>query len=276
MYSCPMGCQGGLVFKANGHCPKCGMRLKLLTSGNYRVKVTPQPDGAIGPGHETILKTELTAADGGPVKDLEIVHEKILHLLLVSDDLSWFAHEHPQLQSDNSFTLAETFPHPGRFTLFHDFTTTRAGMQVVPVELTVSGEAPPPVPLTSDRERTQKVGEYGIELHAAPVLKSVQMQELSFHITENGKPVTDLEPYLGALGHLIIISSDRKHFVHSHPLPSRPAANGVVQNGTAGPEILFNAQFPAPGLYKAWAQFQHRSSVLTAPFVLQVSSPLTK
>jgi hypothetical protein len=252
------------------------MRLKLLTSGNYRVKVTSQPDGAIGPGHETMLRTELTAPDGGPVKDLEIVHEKILHLLLVSDDLSWFAHEHPKLQSDNSFTLAETFPHPGRFTLFHDFTTTRAGMQVVPVELTVSGEPPPPVPLTSNRQRTQKVGAYDIELHAAPVLKSVQMQDLSFHIAENGEPVTDLEPYLGALGHLIIISSDRKHFVHSHPLPSRSQATTTTEKGAAGPEVVFNAQFPAPGLYTAWAQFQHRGRVLTSPFVLEVTSPLAR
>ena len=58
-----------------------------------------------------------------------MVHEKILHLLMVSSDLAWFSHEHPELQTDGTFVLKTSFPHGGEFTLYHDFTPSGVGMQ---------------------------------------------------------------------------------------------------------------------------------------------------
>ncbi len=276
-YVCPMACKGGAYFKEAGRCPECGMHLKLLSGRNYRVSVTPEgmelEGGRIRPGVESTLRFRITAPDGKPVTLLEIVHEKLLHLLMVSNDLAWFAHEHPTIQADGSFTLAFTFPHGGAYTLYHDFTPPRVGMQVVPVEIQVLGDSPPAAPLTVSKSRAQTVDGYTVELRTASPVKSIQMQSLAFRVSRAGGPVRDLEPFLGAMGHLIMISQDRKNFVHSHPLEPLKG-NSSERELPNGPEVVFNAQFPVPGLYKAWGQFQHQGRVITAPFVFEVLSPI--
>ncbi|HUK63773.1 MAG TPA: hypothetical protein VLV15_10570, partial [Dongiaceae bacterium] len=85
---------------------------------------------------------------------------------------------------------------------------------------------------------------------------------MTFTLTRHGEPVTDLEPFLGAMGHLVMISEDHVAYVHSHPLP---------ENATTGPRVQFNMTFSRTGLYKTWGQFQHHGRVITAPFVVEVS-----
>jgi hypothetical protein len=75
-----------------------------------------------------------------------------------------------------------------------------------------------------------------------------------------GKPVTDLEPYLGAMGHLVLISADGKEYVHVHP-HEKPATEGKVE---------FEASFPKAGLYKGWGQFQRGGKVHVVPFVVKI------
>jgi hypothetical protein len=90
-------------------------------------------------------------------------------------------------------------------------------------------------------------------------------QTLVLTYTADGKPVTDLQPWLGALSHLVLIHEDAATFVHSHPQEEVPSA------GRPTPSTLsFYARFPKPGLYKGWAQFQRGGEVHTAPFVIRV------
>jgi hypothetical protein len=271
LFACPMKCKGGSTYPQSGKCPVCGMRLKRLSGRSYAVRV--EQDGALAgaplpAGKEVTLRFHLAAPDGGAVQELEVVHEKLIHLLLVSDDLAWFGHEHPELQQDGTFTLRTTFPHGGGFTLFHDFTPRRDGMQVVPVELEVAGAAPPAVALVPDADGTRLVDGCAIRFTAPAPIRSLFNLSLTAHVTRDGKPVTDLEPYLGALGHLIVVSEDRSRFVHSHPLGAAPTAGAP-----AGPDVTFSALFPAPGRYKAWVQLQRGGRVLTAPFVFDVVPP---
>ncbi len=275
LYVCPMACGGGNTFAAPGRCPVCDMRLKLLSARSHRVSVTPVAGAGaeVRAGIATPLRFGLQGPDGSPVTDLEVVHEKLLHLLIVSDDLSWFAHEHPEMQGDGSLLLPLTFPHGGGFTLYHDFTPRSVGMQVVPVELRVAGEEPAPVPLDVDSREPRQVDGYTVSLGAPRVLRSLVDQRLAFRIERDGAPVTDLQPFLGALGHLIVVSQDRSRFVHSHPLPPPVLPGAAPAAPPAGPEVVFHAFFPAPGRYKAWAQFQHAGRVLTAPFVFDVTAP---
>jgi hypothetical protein len=254
------------------------MSLKLVTGRAYRVSVAREGSdggeasgpGAIRSGREVTLRFRLESPDGKLVKDLEVVHEKVLHLLMVSSDLAWFSHEHPALQADGTFRLNTTFPRGGSFTLYHDFTPSGVGMQVVPVEIEVDGPAAAPVPLAASRERKQTIGGITFELDAPASIASLRTHTLTFRATRDGKPVTDLEPFLAAMGHLIVVSEDRKRFVHSHPIepPNAPATR------RGGPDVAFSALFPVPGLYKAWSQFQYQGNVLTVPFVLEVVSPL--
>lgn len=267
LYACPMRCPGARIASTPAMCDVCGMHLKLFSAKSYRVSVAPPSGDELRAGRETELAFRLATPEGEPVRDLEVVHEKLLHLLMVSSDLSWFAHEHPELRPDGELRLPFTFPHGGTFTLFHDFTPRRAGMQVVPVELQVAGDAPPPAALELT-PRTVSVDGYTATLETPVPLRSIRTLELAVSLARAGQPVTDLEPFLGALGHLIVVRADRQQFVHSHPLPA-PAG----QAAAAGPRVVFSAQFAAPGRYKAWAQFQHEGRVLTVPFVFDVASP---
>ena len=263
-YRCPMHCEGEKTYHDAQACPVCGMALGRVDGGRYRVTVTPK-DGAIAPGVATTLAFTIADPRGNPVRDLDVVHEKLLHLLVTSDDLAWFAHEHPERRPDGTFTLAMTFPAPGRYTLFHDFTPTRVGMQVVPVALTVAGTPPPRVALVPDAEAAKTVDGVTARLTPSAPLVAGKNVALVVSLSADGAPVDDLEPFLGAMGHVIIVSADREHFVHSHPIERRGAPPA------RGPDVRFQCQFPAGGVYKAWAQFQRAGRVLTVPFTFDVA-----
>jgi hypothetical protein len=257
-YRCPMHCEGTKRYEGPQACPVCGMALALADGGRYRVTVTPA-GGAPQPGVATTLTFAIADPSGAPVTKLEVVHEKLVHLLIVSEDLSWFAHEHPERREDGTFELRMTFPAPGHYTLFHDFTPPRVGMQVVPVELTVAGTSPPAVPLVPDDQAEKIVDGFTARLASTTPLAAGKNLSLVVSLVRDGAPVRDLEPFLGAMGHLIIVSADRARFVHSHPVAA-----------SRGPAVSFQCRFPAPGVYKAWAQFQHAGRVLTIPFTLRV------
>ena len=93
---------------------------------------------------------------------------------------------------------------------------------------------------------------------------------LLFRLADRGQPVTDLEPYMGAMGHCAIISQDTGMFLHCHPeqlYPPKP-------DGRGGPDLAFHTEFPAPGLYKIWGQFRRGGRVIVAPFVVRVDRSL--
>lgn len=262
IYQCPMKCEGDKTYEKPGECPKCNMHLKQITDEKFSVEVTPSK--GLKPGVETTLKFHLKDPAGKTVKNLQVVHEKILHLLMASEDLSWYAHEHPEIGADGTFTLKWAFPRPGKYVLYHDFTPEGVGMQVVPVDIMVDGTPPARVALRADGDTPKTVDGFTVQFKTDGKLAAETEEELTFSLSKDGKPVTDLEPYLGAMGHLVIISQDLKEFVHSHPLEEGPSAS-------KGPNVVFHAHFPAAGLYKGWGQFQHKGKIITVPFTFEVS-----
>lgn len=270
-YYCVMHCEGGKTYDKPGKCPKCGMNLKKLTTDQYSCEVKPMGGGPITPGKPTTLTFAFKDPTGAACKDFNIVHEKPLHLLMVSKDMSWYAHEHPEVQSDGTFKLTFTFPAGGEYRLFNDFTPKDVGMQVVPVTLKVEGAAPAAKALTPDAETPKTVEGYTVTLDTGGPVKTGDETHLVYTISKDGKPVTDLRPYLGAMGHLVIISQDQKQFVHSHP-----HEDGDEHAGSkTGPKVDFEAVFAEPGLYKGWAQFQVSTGaggkVITVPFTFNVA-----
>jgi hypothetical protein len=260
-YVCPMHCEPGQIYDRPGSCPKCGMSLKQITSDRYSVEVTPA-SGPLRAGTPTTLDFQIKDPAGFDAAHLQVVHEKLLHLMMVSQDLSWFSHEHPIPQGNGSFRLRTSFPVGGTYVLFHDFTPDSVGMQVVPVELNVEGRARKTKTLVVDDDKPKRIDGYEISLSHTPLAPTIACA-MTYTLTRHGEPVTDLEPFLGAMGHLVMISRDRTAYVHSHPLDSQMSG---------GPSVQFITTFEKAGLYKAWAQFQRHGQVLTVPFVVEVGS----
>ncbi|MCC6427252.1 MAG: hypothetical protein IT435_10585 [Phycisphaerales bacterium] len=284
-YYCPMHCEGSKTYDKPGECPVCHMKLKKQTSEQFSVTVKPVGGGTIEADKPVNLLWTLKDPRGMQVKDVEIVHEMPLHLLMVSKDLSWYAHEHPKLEADGTFTMTWTFPSGGEYTLFHDFTPKEVGMQVVPVTLKVEGTAPAAKPLVVDNDKPKTLDGYTVSLDTGGPVKTGAATHMAYTISKDGKPVTDLVPYLGAMGHLVIISQDLKEFVHSHPHEGGEhaaggggghddkgkGAHGHGGDKKGGPKVDFEAHFKAAGVYKGWAQFQHNGKVITVPFTFNVA-----
>jgi hypothetical protein len=204
--------------------------------------------------------------DAEVVKEFQEVHERLLHLIVVRNDLGTFAHEHPETTPvDGVFQVKYTFPSAGEYNLFVDVAPKNAGSQVLPVKLKVSGKGGERFDLSkAARGGSGSIPGLKVAVQApADGLPSGKTLPLSATLQDDqGAPVRDLQPYLGAVGHLILIHQDGVTFVHSHP-DERDPENG--KNGT----VAFLSRLPKPGLYRGWAQFQRGGQVQTVDFVLE-------
>ena len=234
---------------------------------------------------------------GGVLKDFAIAHEKLLHLIVVSKELSQFTHLHPAYKGNGIFEIKAALPRPGTYKLFADYTPKNGKQQIAQYEVEVAGQNPLPrqaklVPVTArgswflssalahnESEAPQSdAAKYQVALMPMPsTLVAGKGASLHFQVRDmKGKPIQDLQPYLGAMGHLVIISRDASEFLHAHPMSGGHDQHGA-QDGhgahsasTPKSDVLFHTNFSTAGIYKAWAQFRHQNKIITAPFVLKV------
>jgi hypothetical protein len=241
---------------------------------------------------------------GEPVQEFENVHEKLLHLIVVSTDLTWFNHLHPEYQGNGIFTIDATLPRAGSYKLYADYTPKGKTQEVAQHEFATDGAQPTPTQIlpvhdtagaggwivreVSARPEGEPEAEGGATYQVALMPMPMKLTPntdvmLHFQVRDaNGKPVNDLEPYLGALGHAVLLSSDTKVYLHTHPMEGgmEEMDHGKMDHGamghshptTGGPDVIFHTNFPSAGFYKVWGQFQHRGKIITAPFVLKVEA----
>ena len=224
---------------------------------------------------------------GAIVKDLETVHEKLVHLLIVSKDLAEFYHIHPEQQADGSFKVMHTFPNGGDYRLYADFTPQASSQVVEQVNVKVSGTERAAVPLVPDQTLEKTVDDLRVVMKPEGDIKAGNELMLNFQIfdAKSGKPVTDLQNYLGALAHFVIISEDMKDFVHAHPMSKGEKMDGMKMDESkphshdktegdakkvSESEVSAHTAFPRAGLYKLWAQFQRNGKVISVPFIVNV------
>lgn len=209
-------------------------------------------------GSPTKLVLQIQDDDGTPIKTFDVLHEKLVHLIVVREGLDEFAHLHPEVDASGMITIEFAFPKSGKYRLFADHQPQGKSPGLAAGELVVTGADEPAAALVPNASNEVAVGE--IKVHIA-IQPGNQETTVRFHfVAADDKPVRDLQPYLGAMGHLVIISADGREYVHAHPLnEAKTAPDGAV---------AFAAHFPKPGIYKAWGQFQRDGSVFTVPFVL--------
>lgn len=279
-YECPMHCEGKKTYSKPGKCPVCGMPLeKVKAAGaapnslDYRMDFKAEPES---PEVNTSVKLEFTPrrTSDNSIAKLEIDHEKPMHLVVVSQDLNWFQHVHPILQPDGSLSLPFTFPSAGNYVLFADFTPVGGTHQTFPFPLQVTGWKRPTVALSENLKQTWKKDDYSATVKVTPGTPTKFVYTLKY----KGKPIKDLGQYLGATGHLVAISEDTLTYVHQHASGTGHVHGGghdahaehAAPPAKAGPDVTFDVTFPKPGLYKTWAQFNHKGNLLTVDYVLRV------
>lgn len=264
MYQCPMDCEKGKLYDQPGSCPVCKMDLTAVaapqSSGPQTFKVTliTEP-AAIAAGKPVKLTfTPGIAEKPGEAVPLDVVHEKKMHLIMVSDDLSWFDHQHPEYNG-TGLDLSYTFPRGGNYLLFADYKPAGAGHQVEKLPVTVSGAPAKPVTYSAAKT-TVSVDGYEVSLNP---MGGKWLTNNEMHVTatikKGGKPldVNAFENYLGAKAHVVMVGLDDKSYEHVHPNVSEGSFD-------------LHTQFAEAGIYRMWLQFQTEGKVHTADFVLKV------
>lgn len=282
-FFCPMKCEQEKTYAKPGRCPVCHMKLDKVGAGGRKGMQLPDHRVDLNVVPSAKAKTPLAlqfavrqTKDNQLVKDFDIVHEKPMHLIMVSQDLSWFDHVHPTLTPSGEFKLDYTFSEPGNYVLYADYKPAGKNGEVIPLAFRVEGEAPKPVALTEDNVKVAKtVNGYEVKLTPVPSLQHGEPVKMAFYVTQNKKPVSNIEPFLGAGGHMVAVSEDTTRYLHAHPAGHVMEAGGHGHAHHAppaskyGPTLEFATEFPRDGLYKIWLQFQHAGKLQTVPFVVR-------
>ena len=254
-FICPM--DPDVRSRTPGLCPRCHMRLvaNLPAPVEYPVTIATSP-ADLRPGVPFVLRLRIVdPKSGAPVRHFEMVHERPIHLFLVSESLSYFNHAHPELQPDGQFQLGLKLPFGGMYRLAADFYPSGGLPQLAEQTLFVAGSAP--VSALAPDVQPKTTENLNVVLRLDPEeLFAGQTTKLRFQLS----PADGLELYLGAWGHMLIASGDLIDLIHTHPFDSKPD----------GGSIVFETVFPRPGLHRCWVQFQSRSVVNTASFTVDV------
>jgi len=258
----------------SGHAGHGGM--SGMGQGGGRMDMAPAADKAAAdnvkavftlsnekpqPGRDTTVTVKIRDRDGKPVEQFDIEHEKRMHMIIVSRDLSFFHHIHPEYQGQGEFTATTRFPSAGEFELIADFAPSGMGAMSRSRWITVPGSAPAARPIEVDTSLTKVVDGKEVTLSLDHLTADRELS-LDFNIRDAGtkQPVTDLQPYLGAIGHVVILNRDGGEYLHVHP----------ASGNSAGPDAKFMVAFPHSGVFKIWGQFQQNGKVFTVPFVVKI------
>ncbi|HEY0451237.1 hypothetical protein [Actinophytocola sp.] len=222
-------------------------------------------DDTFQAGKRQTLAFQVQERDGKPLLQYKTQHDKLLHLIVARHDLSNFQHVHPNLGADGTWRIPLTFADAGEYRIFADFFPAWGiHPTTLGADISVAGDyQPKALPAPSN---TATVDGYTVTLSGKLVPGKVS--KLALRVSRAGRPVTDLEPYLAAYGHLVALRDGDMAYLHVHP-------DGMPGDGKTkpGPEIDFFTTVPSYGPYRLYLDFQHQGVVRTAEFTVDVGGP---
>ncbi|HYF05754.1 MAG TPA: hypothetical protein VEA59_06315 [Patescibacteria group bacterium] len=248
--------------------------MQKITS--YRVELTTNAEN-FTPGKPANIIYKILDNNGQVLKDFEVSHEKIMHLIVVRKDLQDFQHLHPDFNpTTGEFTSNILFPNNGPYRIFPDFTPASDNLEKLPITLSydlmvgdVSKYQPQKARL--DTHTFKAVDGYKVSYTFPKTIKAKTQVNYSLKVEKEDK-VARLESYLGARGHSVIIREDSLDFIHTHPQVGEGTDGGhnTGEHTTSGDSIDFRTTFPEAGIYRVYTQFQMDRHVITSDYTVQV------
>jgi hypothetical protein len=211
-----------------------------------------------------------------PLRRYALDMTKYLHLIVVSDDFTHFAHLHPNLASDGHFRIDDVFPDAGRYHIYADGEPSGMGEQVFRFDLQAGGPSLAATRFVAPTGPTQVAGPYEVTL-SDTTLRAGQEGELDVEILHDGRAATDLHPYLGALAHAVFLNAGDLSYVHVHPTalgdPMGDMAHVHVKalppTANSSPHMRLMVDLHERGRYRLWLQFRGGTELYVVPFTVQ-------
>ncbi|MBD2387194.1 hypothetical protein [Cylindrospermum sp. FACHB-282] len=220
----------------------------------------------LSPNQPIPLVIDIQDSAGKSVTKFDTFQEKLMHLIVVRDDLISFEHIHPEYKGNGRFEVNSSFPTAGNYTLISDYKPAGNKESVSLMKLIIPGSTPLPKDLAKF-EKTKTLSSTKVNFTSSEkTIKAGKQVTLQFDLKEasNNQPIKDLQPYLGEKGHLVIIKSSspltESDYIHAHALKNTPEG-----------QVKFMTSFPQAGTYKVWMQFNRDSKINTADFWINVS-----
>ncbi|HEY9800755.1 MAG TPA: hypothetical protein V6D25_10375 [Leptolyngbyaceae cyanobacterium] len=218
----------------------------------------------ITPNNNISLLIDVQDLEGKAITKFDAFQEKLMHLIIVSDDLQFFSHLHPTYKDNGQFKVEASFPQAGGYTFFSDYKPAGQAEQISVLKTQVPGISIAAPEIDIKRSKTFNDTQVNLVLSEITV-KAGQEVTLMFKLQDaaSNLPLTDLQPYLGEKGHLVILRQSRSltaaDYIHAHAL-----------NNTLTGQVHFMTSFPQPGKYKLWGQFNRNGKIVTADFWINV------
>ncbi|MER3494395.1 MAG: hypothetical protein C4323_20295 [Mastigocladus sp. ERB_26_2] len=218
----------------------------------------------ITPNTPVPIAIEIKDKNGKAIANFDKFQEELMHLIVVSDDLQSFQHIHPAYKGNGRFEVQVDFPYSSNYTLFSDYKVAGKAEQVSVLKALVPGQSPAKPKIDLVTNKTFDNTQINLKLSQSTI-KAGQEVHLIFNLqdTASKKPPTDLKPYLGETGHLVILKQ-------SSPLTQADYIHAHAMKNTPDHEVHFITRFPKPGKYKMWGQFNRNGKIITADFWVTV------
>jgi methionine-rich copper-binding protein CopC/putative copper export protein len=236
-----------------------------------------------------VLTFTLRDSQGDPVRDLILDHNRIIHVIVASQDFSVFSHIHPEdsgpltpeMLKTAAFPVHYTFPKPGTYLVSADF-AERGFIFSDQFYLNVGPSSAMTSPQNENFSLQEEVDGYNVTLKTSPPrLKAGVSARLDYHIEKDHQPLTEMTPYLAVPMHISIIRDDLMEFLHIHGLlpvsftgkllgESIHASHLLLPN-KFGPDIeATNFAFPSAGIYHIFGEFSVARKVIVTQFTVRV------
>ncbi len=242
-------------------------------------------------------RLELQVRDPGwiPLRRLDDFvpdHGHLMHLFILSPSLDRFWHLHPEEIETGRFEQRLPALPAGRYELFGDVVHASGVSETVVASLdapTTAGE-----PLTGDDSAFEPSSDTRIVwVNRNDPIVPRQLTLFAFRVEDvGGRPVNDLELYMGMPGHAVFVRKDLKVFAHVHPSGSAPmAALEIGERGLKGaaampadhrmhagastaipPTVTFPYGIPEPGDYRVFVQVKRAGRIVTRAFDAHVNN----
>jgi hypothetical protein len=187
--------------------------------------------------------------DGAVLNDYAVNHTKEMHLIVVRDDLTHFSHLHPTRDAQGVWHVAFAPKDGGTYWMYADFADGQGTPSVERFSYTYPGDFGP-YGTEIDETATRDVD--GLTVKFTPDLSGKQ-GIMRFAVTNAAGRTPELQPYLGAPGHAIVLTK-QGDYLHAHP---------------HGDGLEFETTLPAEGvLYRTFLEFQTDDRVHVASFDL--------